>query len=183
MHVLNSAKLHAAVPVRQRDTSAAQSLHGVEPNPLSTPATHYIPCPQTLGYDADMQLPLAVVTVAVLALGVWPLLGLSWDRDATATDPAPVEFAADAGVAAHQAAGMTGGRVLDVQTRFEGERVLYSVKVLLDDGHVKIVELPGPPAPTESRVPDPATDAPSAQSPSMAADPPAVTDPTTPDEH
>ena len=47
----------------------------------------------------------------------------------------------DAGAAAREAAAITGGRVLDVQTLREGERQVFHVKVLLDDGRVKIIEL------------------------------------------
>ncbi|MGE0857948.1 MAG: PepSY domain-containing protein [Gammaproteobacteria bacterium] len=47
----------------------------------------------------------------------------------------------DAGAAARQAAGQTGGRVLDVQKRFIGERAVYVVKVLQKDGRVKLVEI------------------------------------------
>ena len=51
----------------------------------------------------------------------------------------------DAGAAAREAAAMTGGRVLDVQTVREGERQAFHVKVLLDDGRVKLIELGGEP--------------------------------------
>lgn len=51
------------------------------------------------------------------------------------------EVVENAGAAARQAVGMTGGRVLDVQKRFFGERAMYVVKVLLHDGRVKVVEL------------------------------------------
>ncbi|MBK6657077.1 MAG: hypothetical protein IPG43_02495 [Proteobacteria bacterium] len=52
-----------------------------------------------------------------------------------------VDVVEDAGAAARQAVGMTGGRVLDVQKRFFGERAMYVVKVLLGDGRVKTVEV------------------------------------------
>lgn len=55
--------------------------------------------------------------------------------------PMSVEMVEDAGAAARQAVDMTGGRVLDVQKRFFGERAMYVVKVLLHDGRVKVVEL------------------------------------------
>ncbi|MEX2480025.1 MAG: hypothetical protein WD928_04095 [Gammaproteobacteria bacterium] len=52
--------------------------------------------------------------------------------------------ASDAGSAARQAAQMTGGRVLDVQTGNAGERMIFLVRVLLPDGRVKIVRIDGP---------------------------------------
>ena len=57
-----------------------------------------------------------------------------------------VYFAADAGAAARQAAGMTGGKVLDVQTRINGGRAVYLVKILLNDGRVKVIQIDGAPA-------------------------------------
>ncbi|MEQ8663285.1 MAG: peptidase [Gammaproteobacteria bacterium] len=48
--------------------------------------------------------------------------------------------------AAQQAAQMTGGRVLDVRTARQGGRVVYEVKVLLDDGRVRVVRIDGAPA-------------------------------------
>ena len=54
----------------------------------------------------------------------------------------------DAGAAAREAAAITGGRVLDVQTLREGERQVFHVKVLLDDGRVKIIELDREPTDT-----------------------------------
>ena len=61
--------------------------------------------------------------------------------DAGSTSVEVVEVVENAGAAARQAVGMTGGRVLDVQKRFFGERAMYVVKVLLHDGRVKVVEL------------------------------------------
>ena len=58
---------------------------------------------------------------------------------------AAVRKKAAAGKAAREAAAMTGGRVLDVQTVREGERQAFRVKVLLDDGRVKLIELGGEP--------------------------------------
>jgi len=55
--------------------------------------------------------------------------------------PVAANVVEDAGAAARQAVDMTGGRVLDVQKRFFGERAMYVVKVLLHDGRVKVVEL------------------------------------------
>lgn len=55
--------------------------------------------------------------------------------------PPPADVVEDAGAAARQAVGMTGGRVLDVQKRFFGERATYVVKILLGDGRVKVVEV------------------------------------------
>lgn len=50
---------------------------------------------------------------------------------------------ADAGAAARAAAQRTGGRVLDVQSRRAGGRPVYDVKVLLDDGRVRIIQFEG----------------------------------------
>lgn len=60
---------------------------------------------------------------------------------ATRTAWAGEALVEDAGAAARQAVGQTGGRVLDVQKRFIGERAMYVVKVLLKDGRVKLVEI------------------------------------------
>ncbi len=54
----------------------------------------------------------------------------------------------DAGAAAREAAAISGGRVLDVQILREGERQVFHVKVLLDDGRVKIIELDREPTDT-----------------------------------
>lgn len=50
---------------------------------------------------------------------------------------------ADSGAAARQAAQMTGGRVLGVQTATAGGQPVYLVRVLLADGRVKIVRIEG----------------------------------------
>ncbi len=50
---------------------------------------------------------------------------------------------ADPGTAARQAASMTGGRVLDVQTDFADGRPRYMVKILTGDGRVKVVPIDG----------------------------------------
>ncbi|MGR8919732.1 MAG: hypothetical protein ACU85V_08935 [Gammaproteobacteria bacterium] len=57
--------------------------------------------------------------------------------------------AADAGAAARQAADMTGGRVLDVQAELSEGREVYLVKVLLEDGRVKVVRIEGTAGPDE----------------------------------
>lgn len=88
-----------------------------------------------------MQLPSLVVTVLLCVLCAWPQDGAAWDGERAAQ--IPVYFAVDAGAAARQAAGMTGGRVLDVQTRFAGTRAVYVIKVLLNDGRVKVIEIEG----------------------------------------
>ena len=54
-----------------------------------------------------------------------------------------VQTASDPGAAARQAAAMTGGRVLDVQTLVMGGRPLYQVKVLLPDGRLRVVQVQG----------------------------------------
>lgn len=57
---------------------------------------------------------------------------------------APIAVAAgDSGAAARQAAQMTGGRVLDVQTGNAGGHTVYFVRVLLADGRVKVVRIDG----------------------------------------
>ncbi|MEQ8233817.1 MAG: hypothetical protein RKL32_19090 [Gammaproteobacteria bacterium] len=53
--------------------------------------------------------------------------------------------AGDGAEAARQAAQMTGGRVLDVRTSSQGGRIVYEVKVLLDDGRVRVVRIDGTP--------------------------------------
>ena len=50
---------------------------------------------------------------------------------------------ADSGAAARQASEMTGGRVVDVRTLNQNGRTTYVVKVLLEDGRVRVVELAG----------------------------------------
>jgi hypothetical protein len=57
--------------------------------------------------------------------------------------PAAYAAATDGADAARQAAAMTGGRVLDVRTTPKGGRVVYEVKVLLDDGRVRVVRIDG----------------------------------------
>ena len=90
-----------------------------------------------LRYDSRMGSlfrPLILVSLILLAS-----VARAADNDeaqALAVDPVQ-----DAGAAARQAVGTTGGRVLDVQKRFFGERAMYVVKVLLGDGRVKVVEV------------------------------------------
>ena len=76
----------------------------------------------------------ALVLAAVLVLGA-----------------ATAQAASDSGSAARQAAAMTGGRVLDVQTGSDGSRTVYFVRVLLEDGRVKVVRIDGPAAGPGSR--------------------------------
>lgn len=54
-----------------------------------------------------------------------------------------VQGVGDAGAAARQAAAMTGGRVLDVQSRMAAGQPLYLVRVLLPDGRVRVVQVQG----------------------------------------
>jgi len=54
---------------------------------------------------------------------------------------AAMPASADSSAAARQAAQMTGGRVLDVQTGHAGGKPVYFVRVLLADGRVKIVRI------------------------------------------
>ena len=75
--------------------------------------------------------------VVLLAL----LAGAVHGAESDDAGSASVEMVENAGAAARQAVDMTGGRVLDVQKRFFGERAMYVVKVLLHDGRVKVVEL------------------------------------------
>lgn len=75
--------------------------------------------------------------VVLLTLLAGAALGAESDDAGSTT----VDMVENAGAAARQAVGMTGGRVLDVQKRFFGERAMYVVKVLLHDGRVKVVEL------------------------------------------
>jgi hypothetical protein len=77
------------------------------------------------------------VLVSVLAL-IWPA-AYAWTGDGIS----PVFLVEDAGAAARQAAGMTGGRVLDVQTRSAGAQSVYVVRVLLNDGRVKVIQIQG----------------------------------------
>lgn len=69
------------------------------------------------------------------------LAGAALGAESDDADSTTVDMVENAGAAARQAVGMTGGRVLDVQKRFFGERAMYVVKVLLHDGRVKVVEL------------------------------------------
>ncbi len=57
--------------------------------------------------------------------------------------PAARAGATDGADAARQAAAMTGGRVLDVRTTSKGGQTVYEVKVLLDDGRVRVVRVDG----------------------------------------
>ena len=53
------------------------------------------------------------------------------------------DVASDASKAASEAASQTGGRVLDVKKRLHEGRPVFDVKVLLDDGRVKVIQLEG----------------------------------------
>ncbi len=75
--------------------------------------------------------------VVLLAL----LAGAAHGVESDDAGSASVEMVENEGAAARQAVDMTGGRVLDVQKRFFGERAMYVVKVLLHEGRVKVVEL------------------------------------------
>ena len=94
-----------------------------------------------------MRLVIRHLLLVILALIVGPLYG----AESAAAKAIPIDMVEDAGAAARQAVSMTGGRVLDVQKRFFGERAVYVVKVLLPDGRVKIVEIEANPTST----PDP----------------------------
>lgn len=91
----------------------------------------------TLRYHSPMRSffrPLVVASLIALASAAHGVDG------ASPTPPA-ADVVEDAGAAARQAVDLTGGRVLDVQKRFFGERAMYVVKVLLGDGRVKVVEV------------------------------------------
>lgn len=90
-----------------------------------------------LRYDSAMRSvfrPLLMVSLMMLA-------SIAFAVESEATAPMPADVVENAGAAARQAVDMTGGRVLDVQKRFFGERAMYVVKVLLGDGRVKVVEV------------------------------------------
>ena len=59
------------------------------------------------------------------------------------------DAASDASNAAREAASQTGGRVLNVKKYLRGDTPVYDVKVLLDDGRVKIIQLEGKGAPEQ----------------------------------
>ena len=90
-----------------------------------------------LRYDSSMRLVLRPLLAVSLVL----LVNVAHGNDADNGDLQAVAVVEDAGAAARQAVDMTGGRVLDVQKRFFGERAMYVVKVLLSDGRVKVVEV------------------------------------------
>ena len=93
--------------------------------------------PFALRYDSSMRLVLRPLLAVSLVL----LVNVAHGNDADNGDLQAVAVVEDAGAAARQAVDMTGGRVLDVQKRFFGERAMYVVKVLLSDGRVKVVEV------------------------------------------
>ena len=94
-----------------------------------------------LRYDLSMLrffLPMMLL-FAVFSANVRPVHAI----EAFAALLFAADVVTDAGAAAREAAAMTGGRVLDVQTSREGGRQVFHVKVLLDDGRVKIIQLDG----------------------------------------
>lgn len=94
-----------------------------------------------LGYDSDM---LSARTRTLL-FGMLLLAALhaSGTERAVMHGLLYVQTASDPGAAARQAAAMTGGRVLDVQTLVLGGQPLYQVKVLLPDGRLRVVQVQG----------------------------------------
>jgi hypothetical protein len=96
-----------------------------------------IPATRGLRYDSSMRLVIRPLLVVALVLVATALPAADGDT----ANPATTEVVEDAGTAARQAVASTGGRVLDVQKRFFDERAVFVVKVLLPDGHVKIVEI------------------------------------------
>ena len=91
-----------------------------------------------------MRVHLLIITV-LLAMSMC----VTHARSATMMIAFAANGVSDAGAAARAAAGASGGRVLDVQTRQSGEQPVYDVKVLLDDGRVRIIQIDGqrPPVP------------------------------------
>ena len=92
---------------------------------------------RALRYHSSMRLffrPFVIASLMTLACAAHGV-------ESESTNTEAVDVVEDAGAAARQAVGMTGGRVLDVQKRFFGERAMYVVKVLLGDGRVKTVEV------------------------------------------
>ncbi len=59
--------------------------------------------------------------------------------------------AASAGAAAQQAAAATGGRVLDVRQATQEGSTVFFVKVLLNDGRVKMLRIDGPTTSSRTR--------------------------------
>jgi hypothetical protein len=86
-----------------------------------------------------MRLTVSLLLAVALAAAIQPVLA----RERIAPGFVAVGGASDAGAAARQAAAMTGGRVLDVQTHMQGERPLYLVRVLLGDGRVRVIQIEG----------------------------------------
>ena len=93
--------------------------------------------PTALRYDSAMRLVLRPLMMVSLVLLASVAHGVESDN----ASPIANDVVEDAGAAARQAVDLTGGRVLDVQKRFFGERAMYAVKVLLHDGRVKVVEV------------------------------------------
>ncbi len=89
-------------------------------------------------YDSGMlHMKLAIICLAfVLCLDV-----LAAQRSSALLFAA--DATSDASTAAREAASQTGGRVLDVKERLREGTPVYDVKVLLDDGRVKVIELEG----------------------------------------
>jgi uncharacterized membrane protein YkoI len=91
-------------------------------------------------------MPKLLVTSLIVAA-----LFLAGTRTEVSAARLIVANAGDAGAAAQQAAAATGGRVLDVRRGVTGGRAVYFVKVLLDDGRVKMVRIDGPSGPADGR--------------------------------
>ena len=90
-----------------------------------------------LRYDSAMRLVLRPLLIVSLVL----LVNVAYGDETDDGELQAVAVVENAAAAARQAVDMTGGRVLDVQKRFFGERAMYVVKVLLSDGRVKVVEV------------------------------------------
>lgn len=82
-----------------------------------------------------------ILTVSLLALAVTAVSATT--TAAVALAPLLAAGAVDSAAAARQAASMTGGRVVDVRTTYRDGLAVYEVKVVLDDGRVKIVSIAG----------------------------------------
>lgn len=101
---------------------------------------------QVLQYDLAMSK--AIRSVAIFVLMSWSAVSQTQGGPPlqNLTDPTIRPGNAGVGTAAEQAATMTGGRVLDVETDHSSGQPRYKVKVLTGDGRVRVVPVDGAPA-------------------------------------
>ena len=92
-------------------------------------------------YDSSMYRSL--IFLLLLLLLVLVLVSLAPATSAVSPVSLQLADATDADAAATRAQEMTGGRVLDVKTEVADGAVVYLVKILLDDGHVRVVRIAG----------------------------------------